>query len=272
MESRAHRIRDVHRSRCLGAADRIARATRGYRCVVLRERKSFGVIGAHARSHGISKRRIDGGWVSGLGRDRRPGGGLIALSHDAVARLARRLEARVALDAAPWPEARLAAVAAVFRIGDEPELLFIKRADVEGDPWSGHIAFPGGRQESHDASLEATAIRETYEELALDLAAGQLLGRLDDLAPRSRALPPIIVRPFVAVVAPDVTFHLSREVAGVFWVPVSTLLAPAAQVEHAVTVNDVTAFFPAYEVQGHIIWGMTERIVRQLLSLFTDAQ
>lgn len=191
-------------------------------------------------------------------------------SHDAVEQFARRLAARAPVDATPWPEVRLAAVAAVLRVEKEPELLFIKRADVEGDPWSGHIAFPGGRHESRDISLEATAIRETHEELALDLTAGTLLGRLDDLAPRSRALPPIIVRPFVALVNADVTFQFSREVAGAFWVPVSTLLASDAQVEHAVTVNGVTARFPAYAVRGHIIWGMTERIVRQLLSVFTE--
>lgn len=156
----------------------------------------------------------------------------------------------------------------MLRVVDEPELLFIKRAEMKGDPWSGHIAFPGGRQELVDASLEATAIRETHEELALDLTRGHLFGRLDDLAPRTRALPPIIVRPFVALVEPDVEFTLSNEVASVFWTPLSALRAPAAQVEHVVTVNGVTARFPAYQIQGHIVWGLTERIVRQLLSFF----
>ena len=92
-----------------------------------------------------------------------------------------RLSVRVPADSAPWPEARLAAVAAVLRVVDEPELLFIKRAEVAHDPWSGHVAFPGGRMEPDDESLEATAIRETFEELSLDLKAGQMLGRLDDL-------------------------------------------------------------------------------------------
>jgi 8-oxo-dGTP pyrophosphatase MutT (NUDIX family) len=178
------------------------------------------------------------------------------------------LTARAPQAVAPWPEARLAAVAAVLRVADEPELLFIKRADKTGDPWSGHIAFPGGRSELVDDSLESTAIRETQEELALDLTQGHVFGRLDDLAPRSRALPPIIVRPFVALVAPDVGLTLSDEVAATFWVPLSVLRAPESQVEHAVTINGVTARFPAFAINDHVVWGMTERIVRQLLSLF----
>lgn len=172
--------------------------------------------------------------------------------------------------AAPWPEARRAAVAAVLRVTDQPELLFIKRAEMDGDPWSGHIAFPGGRAEPDDGSLEETAVRETREELALELTQGHIFGWLDELAPRSRALPPIIVRPFVALVPSDVTFTPSDEVASTFWVPLDALRADEAQTEFEVTVNGVVARFPAYAVNGHVVWGLTERIVRQLLSLLDD--
>ncbi len=191
-----------------------------------------------------------------------------ALLHADVARMVARLHARTASDAVPSPESRMAAVAAVLRVVEEPELLFIKRAELERDPWSGHVAFPGGRVEPSDTSLEATATRETFEELALDLRRGRVLGRLDDLAPRTRALPPIIIRPFVAVVAPDVTFVQSAEVASAFWVPLSALRDAGAQAEHVTLVNGVRARFPAYRVREHIVWGLTERIVRQLLPLF----
>lgn len=205
-----------------------------------------------------------------MDRLRRSGGRLIGATHVEIARCATRLSVRVPAEAAPWPEARLAAVAAVLRVVDEPELLFIKRADVAHDPWSGHIAFPGGRREPVDASLEDTAIRETREELALDLTAGQVLGRLDDLAPRSAALPPIIIRPFVALVAPDVEFQPSREVASTFWVPLSQIRDPRAQVEHEIVQFGQRVRFPAYALNGHIVWGLTERIVRQLLPLFDE--
>lgn len=188
-----------------------------------------------------------------------------ALAHPDLTRLAGRLAARTPHDdvADKW-----AAVAAVFRVVDDaPELLFIKRAHREGDPWSGHMAFPGGRHEPQDPSLEHTAVRETMEELALDLTAGRLLGRLDDLAPRSVHLPSIVIRPFVAVVPPDVSFVPSDEVAATFWVPVSRLRGSDAQAEHVMTINGARARFPGYRVHEHIVWGLTERIVRQLLPL-----
>ncbi|MEO7520888.1 MAG: CoA pyrophosphatase [Gemmatimonas sp.] len=208
-----------------------------------------------------------------MGRSRRCGGGLTeldqALAQADLQRLALRLGQRMPVEAVPTVDTRLAAVAAVLRVVDsEPELLFIKRALADGDPWSGHVAFPGGRREAGDESLQDTAVRETLEELSLDLEKGRLLGRLDDLAPRSRSLPPILVRPFVAVVAADVQFVQSREVAATFWVPLTILRDPDTQSEHVMTINGVRARFPAYRVSDHLVWGMTERIVRQLLQLF----
>lgn len=191
----------------------------------------------------------------------------LALAHPALRQLQARLAARTARDEIE-PGARYAAVAAVLRLHDAgPELLFIKRADKEGDPWSGHMAFPGGRQEPGDRSLEHTAVRETQEELALDLGRGRILGRLDDLAPRNPVLPPLVIRPYVAVVSPDVQFVTSDEVADTFWAPIEELRGESAQAEHAIVINGARARYPAYRVHGHIVWGLTERIVRQLLPL-----
>src|SRR5204863_9089886 len=96
------------------------------------------------------------------------------------------------------PGARPAAVSLVLVEGAEgAELLLIKRAERAGDPWSGQIALPGGRQDPGDADLLATAVRETREETGVDLATAERLGILDDLAPRTASLPPVIVRPFV---------------------------------------------------------------------------
>jgi 8-oxo-dGTP pyrophosphatase MutT (NUDIX family) len=194
-----------------------------------------------------------------------------ALRNPRIAVLAARLSARTPVEASRLADTRLAAVAAVLRVVDGgPELLFIKRADHEGDPWSGHMAFPGGRHEPADASLEATAFRETYEELALDLRQGELLGRLDDLAPRNAMLPPILIRPFVAVVAPDVTFSPSEEVAATFWVPLDVLAHEDTRTDHVMTINGARAHFPGFRVDQHIVWGLTERIVQQMLSLLDD--
>ena len=75
-----------------------------------------------------------------------------------------------------------------------PEALFIVRAQHDRDPWSGDIGFPGGRVAPGDGDPRRTAERETGEELALDLAATDYLGRLDDLY---GATLPILVSCFV---------------------------------------------------------------------------
>ncbi|MEP6833780.1 MAG: CoA pyrophosphatase [Gemmatimonas sp.] len=193
------------------------------------------------------------------------------LQHPVVQEFIRRLTERPAVAVNPYSGAKQAAVAALIRIADERvELLFIKRALLERDPWSGHVAFPGGRRDAADESLAVTAIRETREELSMDIARhGKIVGRLDDLAPRSPALPPIIVRPFVAVVPASLTFELSaREVADAFWVPISLLRSPEAQTDYQLSRDGVEARFPAYAIGSHVVWGLTERIVSQLLPLF----
>jgi 8-oxo-dGTP pyrophosphatase MutT (NUDIX family) len=197
-----------------------------------------------------------------------PAGLVQALEHPVIAHLASRLHSREAIEAPHEPTARLAAVAAVLRVAEQPELLFIKRAEAAGDPWSGHMAFPGGRHERVDASLLHTAVRETREEIAVDLnAEGRLLGVLDDLAPRSPSLPRINIRPYVALVHRDVRIVHSHEVADHFWVPLDLLGAPDTRAEHEMEFDGRRLRFPGYRVGPHIAWGLTERIVRQLLGL-----
>lgn len=133
------------------------------------------------------------------------------------------------------------------------------------------MAFPGGRHETVDDTLRETAIRETREETAIDLLThGRLLGVLDDLAPRSPRLPRINIRPYVAVVHPDVLIVPSHEVAMHFWVPISSLGAPETQTEHEMEFEGSRLRFPGYRVGPHVAWGLTERILRQLLGLLTN--
>src|SRR5436190_23089519 len=89
--------------------------------------------------------------------------------------------------AGAFPGAKRAAVAVILRErGGEIEVLLIRRSERDDDPWSGHAAFPGGRKEPSDETPEATAIRETREEVGLDLGAPgvRVLGRFADCTPR----------------------------------------------------------------------------------------
>ena len=169
---------------------------------------------------------------------------------------------------------RWAAVALVLRgqTAASAELLFIRRAERAGDPWSGHVAFPGGRRDAGDDSLEVTARRETREELSVRLDEdAALLGVLDDLRPRSAALPSIAVRPYVYALSRDVEIVPNEEVESVFWMPVAALMDPATGGEHIFDRGGARLRFPAYRWGDDIVWGMTERIVTQLLAVLAEA-
>ena len=192
------------------------------------------------------------------------------VDHPTFRRLRHALAARPPVLAADDGAPRRAAVAIVLRrtIDDVVELLLIKRSERDDDPWSGHVALPGGRRDPGDATLQDTAVRETREETGIDLArAGLVLGMLDELWPRTPSLPPIIVTPFVAVVRPDVVIETSDEVAAAFWVALASLTDPSLSVESEVSARGATWRVPSYVLGGHIVWGMTERILRNLLSL-----
>lgn len=169
------------------------------------------------------------------------------------------------------PSARPAAVALILHEDtDGISALFIKRAEQLGDPWSGQIAFPGGRFEEGDGDLLSTAIREAREETGIDLNAAEPFGALDDVNPRSPHLPPIFVRPFVFAIShrPPHT-NSPAEVQRSFWIPFKTLIDPGTSDQITMTFRGVPRTFTAYKVEGEVIWGMTERIVRLFLERIT---
>lgn len=168
------------------------------------------------------------------------------------------------------PPTRKAAVAAILReAGGEVELLFIRRAEAPGDPWSGHMGLPGGRVEAGDPSPLETALRETREEVGLDLdELGRPLGRLSEVRTH---LPlgsvPHSVVPFAFSVDGDPALAPNEEVQEALWVPLSFLADRRNRSSFTWVRRGLPVPMPCYRYEGRVIWGLTLRIVDELLSV-----
>lgn len=189
------------------------------------------------------------------------------LAHPDIVRLVQGLARTPGVEVADEPGRIWAAIAMIMRLSDagEPEMLMIKRAEYPGDPWSGHVAVPGGRRDPGDANLAATAIRETREETGVDLSAvGRALGTLDDVAPRTPYLPPISIRPFIFAAAGALDVTPSSEVAKWFWVPLSAIRDEAAWSVSTVLMRGMPSQERTFTFGEHVVWGLTERVLRRL--------
>jgi 8-oxo-dGTP pyrophosphatase MutT (NUDIX family) len=177
------------------------------------------------------------------------------LDLDLIRSRLRGVEARAA-DGTPR-----AAVATVLRQRARgPEVLLIRRAEHPDDPWSGHMAFPGGRHDPRDPSLEHTAVRETIEEVGLDLGAhGQLIARLDDVPTHKTGL---VVRPFLWAVESPPGLTPNHEVAEVHWVDLGSLLRGERDTTFELEWKGATHRFPAYQVADRVVWGLTYRMLQ----------
>lgn len=169
------------------------------------------------------------------------------------------------------PKVARAAVALVLGdAGAGVELLLIQRATRDDDPWSGHMALPGGRRDPDDADAVATAMRETLEEVAVDLGAdAEVIGRLDELRAVARHRPlDLVITPVVFALRRAVTPCPSpREVESAVWVPLSFLASAEAIGTYARTLDGISSEFPAFRYQGYTIWGLTHRILQGFLEI-----
>lgn len=165
--------------------------------------------------------------------------------------------------------------------GRELEFCFIRRADREGDPWSGHVAFPGGRASPGDPDAVAVAERETLEEVGIALRPEQRLGPLPEMPVRRDDLNfSMTLSPFLYHVGNErLPSTPNREVAEIFWVPIAHIFDASATTVMEFERGGEMLSFPGVLHGSNIIWGLTLRVLeifaerlRRPLPSLTDFQ
>ena len=170
----------------------------------------------------------------------------------------------------PLVARRRAAVAAVLRFERErPDVLLIKRATRAGDRWSGHVSFPGGRKDDEDDDLERTAVRETLEEVGLDLSRhGRLLGRLDDVMAVARGkVLPMAITPFVFLQTEPAELVLNHEAEDAFWLPLDEVSSGRLSGTVPYRKGPLTLQLSCWNYGGYTVWGLTHKMLSRLLSI-----
>ena len=166
-----------------------------------------------------------------------------------------------------------AAVAVILRPNrGDSDVLLIERAAREGDPWSGHMPFPGGRQSPLDPEPRVTAERETREEVGIDLRPAELLGQLDDLEGRQagRRVGLVISAYVYHLADPPPLVVAEDEVQTALWVPLSRILDPARHVDYRFGPEEDALRMPGIRVgsaETHVVWGLTYRFLELFFGL-----
>lgn len=164
-----------------------------------------------------------------------------------------------------------ASVALIYRRSedDSVELLFIQRARREGDPWSGDMAFPGGRMQPEDATPRAAAERETLEETGVDLIShGHFQARLSDLITRQHSRwRPMVITPYVYEWRGPQAVSPNHEVAQMVWISLDYLATKENQSKLLWRTRLGTLKLPCCRYQGYCIWGLSYSMLQELLAL-----
>ncbi len=161
-----------------------------------------------------------------------------------------------------------AAVAIILRDTDRgTEFLMMQRAVVESDPWSGQMAFPGGKIEHDDANPKAAAMREAKEEVGIDLNDSEFIGQLDDLyGLKVDGIFSVHVSCFIFKTQPNTTTQANYEVADLVWLPLAFLDDPRNAHDYRHPSNHDLSL-PAVMINAdkqQILWGLSLRMMVML--------
>ncbi|MDA4124402.1 MAG: CoA pyrophosphatase [Thaumarchaeota archaeon] len=163
----------------------------------------------------------------------------------------------------PSGQMRQAAVSMMLKDMEAPSVLLIKRADREGDPWSGQVAFPGGKAQEGDATLRETAIRETNEEVGIDLGTrAEFLGYFSTFRTHTGTMD---VVPAAFLMKDEVEVRTNDEVASYRWVKLERLLSGEAKSAYRLEFGGQVREMPALLVDDYVVWGLTHLIISTLL-------
>lgn len=169
-----------------------------------------------------------------------------------------------------------ASVAMILRMDCDKglEVLMIERSHIPGDPWSGHMAFPGGKKEKHDHDSSDTAIREVFEEIGLHLRPQQQLGRLSDIITRhhdNRSL--MKITPWIYYLENHHTyrFRLNHEAQSILWLPLRHLNESNRQTMQWPLIKrwgmKLSVLLPYFQFEHRKIWGLSLMMLDELSHL-----
>jgi 8-oxo-dGTP pyrophosphatase MutT (NUDIX family) len=178
----------------------------------------------------------------------------------------------ISLDVAASPHAaevrQPEAAVAIVRTRGSDSILLMRRADREGDAWSGHWSLPGGRRAECDPDLLETAMRELQEECGIQLSREQMIAALPPAIARRRTGPFLLVAPFVFEVESELPTLLDlREAVEAVWFPRRTLLDPGQHSFQRVPGLPAQMWFPGIVLPGAPLWGFTYRLLVEWLDI-----
>jgi 8-oxo-dGTP pyrophosphatase MutT (NUDIX family) len=164
---------------------------------------------------------------------------------------------------------RKAAVAAILRPNAAAtDVLLIRRAERSSDPWSGHMALPGGHQDPIDVDSRATAMREALEEVGVDLAQHEYLGQLDEIGATVRGhFVGLTIAPHVFALRSEAVLRPNYEVAELVWAELGQMARGEADTIKELDYQGERRQLPAFRVHGHVVWGLTYSMLRSFFGI-----